>query len=82
MLYYRLYKRMRKKFLWWSSPIAGPPDFALFVLLIPAISAAMLIGVLNRHFSLSQELQMLIVFLFIGGAGLYLWLCQKYDKEP
>ncbi len=82
MLYYRLYKRMRKKFLWWSSPIGGPPDFVLFVLLIPTISAAILIGVLNRHLSLSQELQLLIVFLFICGAGLYIWLCKKYDKKP
>jgi hypothetical protein len=80
MLYYRLYKRMKRNFHFHSA-ITLSLDYVTFVVLIPS-GLGFLIGKIVYLWWPSEEVKYSMFFLSIGAAALYIHLCGRIDKEP
>ena len=82
MLYYRLYKRMIK----WVRGL-GPSEIGLaapdiiFVFVIPLALAGIFGSILETYWNLSEGASLLVIFLFIAAAGIYIRVCKKFDKD-
>jgi uncharacterized membrane protein (DUF485 family) len=80
MLYYRLYKKMKKNFHFHSA-ITRSLDYVTFVVLIPISLGALLSDLFLTYFWKSDEMGVLITLLPMVIAALYIHLCEKHDKD-
>jgi hypothetical protein len=81
MLYYRLYKRMKRNF-GFHSAITMSLDYVTFVVLIPTGVGFAVSRVLETFFGLSETLSYFSIFVWMAVAALYIHLCSRRDKEP
>lgn len=80
MLYDRLYKKM-KKHVYFNSPVTRSLDYVTFVVLIPISLGALLSNWLFNSLWRNDEIAILLLFLPMGIAALYIHLCTKHDKN-
>jgi hypothetical protein len=80
--YYKKYKKMRD---WWMSrgrlvAFGGTPDIAIFVILIPAIFAAMLNWMFGSYLSFGKNQFGIIWLTLVALVIVYLAICSFRDK--
>lgn len=80
MLYYRLYKRMKRNF-GVVSGVSPSLDYVTFVVLIPVAAGSAVVGLVRTYVSSSDGLSFLILMLSMAFAAVYIHLCEKHDKE-
>ena len=73
---------MKRHFGHMNSSIGASPHVALFVMVIPALAAFIVLSVFKRYWDLSEEFMLFMTVGIIAGTGLYLWICSKNDKAP
>jgi hypothetical protein len=81
MLYYRLYKRMKKSIGFRSAVSFSFEDFT-FIFLIPILVGVIVADIFYTYFWASDELATMIFLLPMFCAGLYIYFCAKFDKDP
>jgi uncharacterized membrane protein (DUF485 family) len=81
MLYYRLYKRMKRNF-GFVSGVSPSLDYITFVVLIPIAVGFVIAKLVQEHVSSSEGLGYVILMLSMGSAAVYIHLCEKNDKDP
>jgi hypothetical protein len=81
MLYYRLYKRMKRNFHF-TSGVSPSLDYVTFVVLIPTGLGVLLAKLVQDYLWPGDGVSLAVLMLTIGSAALYIHLCEKGDKEP
>jgi hypothetical protein len=81
MLYYRLYKRMKRNF-YFNSPTSRSLDYVTFLLIIPIAVGVFVSNLFYAHVWTNDEVASVIILLPVGIAAVYIHLCEKRDKEP
>jgi hypothetical protein len=82
MLYYRLYKRMRK----WVRGL-GPSEIGLaapdiiFLIVIPMTLAGIVGSILESYWNARQGTLVLVTILIVAAAGTYIRVCRKFDED-
>lgn len=79
MLYYRLYKIMKKKLGYQASAFI-PLDYGLFAIIIP-MAVGSIIGLILENFGIvSQASAFLVMVSFVVTAAVYIQVCEWKDK--
>ena len=81
MLYYRLYKKMKRNF-GYDSGVFVPLDYGLFAIIIPMIVGSAIGKALQSLLGIDEAYAFLFMVLLVITAAVYIQVCEKRDQEP